>query len=143
MHGLVWLICFSSWFVSSFYCVCPLGLLSLCPYGNLFTCNFACISYSCKVCVYLYLHVVILSTIDIKNCSFTLYSPIKFLIIVFFCSYFSLFIHSSTFSLLCLVSLQNWRDFNVSGHSSYFNCMTACLPSKFVKTLMFSALPIF
>ena len=78
--GLLGLSAFLAGFVSW---MSPAGLLLLCPHKDLFACNFACISYSCNLTLYLYLHVVIIYIID----KLLFYLPLKFLIIAFFCSY--------------------------------------------------------
>ena len=55
------------------------------------------------------------------------YLPIELLIPAFFAAILTLFIHSSTFSLLCPLSLQNWRDFTLSLSSLCSAWMVACL----------------
>ena len=88
-----------------FYCVC---LQASSHFANIKTCLLEIllgISYRCKLIVYLCFHVVIIYTID----KLLFFSPITFLIIALFAAILSLFIHSSAFSLLCLVSLWNCR----------------------------------
>ena len=81
LHELIWLICFSGRFVST---VCV--LLATSCFAHISACFlviFACISCSCKLTVHLYLHVVIIYTMD----KLPSYPPIKFLIIALFYIY--------------------------------------------------------
>ena len=75
------------------------------------------------------------------NCSFTHLSSSWYL--HSFAAILNCLIHSSTFSLLHLFSLQNWRGFAVSLSSLCSVSMIVCLSHIFLVTKMFFALDIF